>query len=118
MMEAGKLRHRVTIERLTPLEDSAGPMRDAQGETVRAWLPIATVWASIEPLSVREFIAAAATQSQVTTRITIRYRDGLDAAVRIVHGGKIYNPAGFLPDKDSGIESLTIPCSEGIDQGQ
>jgi hypothetical protein len=37
--------------------------------------------------------------------------------MRILHNGKIYNPAGFLQDMVSGLSYLTIPCSEGVNAG-
>ena len=120
-LEPGKLRHRVRIEEYVDVLDSAGdPVRGPQGEFVKEWQEVATVWAAIEPLSAREFIQSAAMQSQVTARMVIRYRDGLDAAMRLVHvaADKIYNPEGFLPDKVSGLEYLTIPVSEGVNDGQ
>ena len=124
-IEAGKLRHRVRIEKFDYVRDSNGDaIQDPNtGVVSKAWVEVATVWAAIEPLSAREFIQSQATQSQVTARIVIRYRDGMDAAMRLVHvrTGRpdvIYNPAGFLADKESGLEYLTIPVSTGVNQGQ
>jgi len=83
-----------------------------------SWLQVAAnVPAQIVPLSVREFIASQSVQSGITTRIVIRYRAGLDAAMRILHNGRIYNPQGWLADADSGIQYLTAPCSEGLNEG-
>ena len=120
-IEAGRLRHRVRIEQLTYVLDSHGDQyQDPEtGESRSEWVEVATVWAAIEPLSAREFIAAQSTQSQITARIIIRYRDGLDASMRLVHvrTGRpdvVYNPAAFLPDVDSGLEYLTAPCSTGV----
>lgn len=111
-LSAGRLRHRIDIQSKQQSQDPV------TGEITEAWV---TVWpnvpAAIEPLSAREFIAAQAVQSQVVARITIRYRDGLDASMRILHKGKVYNPAGFLADKDSGLEYLTIPVTQGVNQG-
>lgn len=121
---AGKLRHRVRIEQYVDVLDSSGePTRGEHGEFIKEWQEVATVWAAIEPLSAREFIQSAAMQSQITARIIIRYRSGLNAAMRLVHlvndvPSKIFNPAGFLADKESGLEYLTIPCSEGVNEGQ
>lgn len=106
------------------LDSNGEPARDEQGATLRDWVEVATVWAAIEPSSAREFIQSASMQSQITARIVIRYRAGLNAAMRLVHlvdgvPGKIYDPEGFLADKESGLEYLTIPCSEGVsDDGQ
>lgn len=125
-IEAGRLRHRVRIEQLVNLLDSNGDalQDDQAGEVARVWEEVATVWAAIEPLSAREFIQSQATQSQITARIVIRFREGLNAAMRLVHVRRnmadvIYNPHGFLADKESGLEYFTIPVSAGVsDSGQ
>ena len=124
-IEAGKLRHRVRIEQLEDVLDSNGDSwQDPNtGEVRQEWVEVATVWAAIEPLSAREFIQSQATQSQVTARMAIRYMDGLTASMRLVHErlGRpdvIYNPAGFLADKESGLEYLTIPVSTGLTDGR
>lgn len=112
MIEAGRLRHRVTIEQRSDVQDTT------TGAMVPAWTVFADgVPAAIEDLSVREFMAGQALQSAVTTRITIRYMEGLTADMRIKHGDRIYNPHGFLADKGSGRVYLTIPCSEGVNDG-
>jgi SPP1 family predicted phage head-tail adaptor len=119
-MHAGKLRHRVLIEELVAQTDTADDViqNEATGEVDRVWTPIAEVWAAIEPLSAREFLAAQAVQSKVTTRITIRYR-AISPTMRLVHmrrGARdtIYNIEGVLPDKESGLEFITLPCSAGV----
>lgn len=106
---AGRLKHRVLIQnwKITGQDP-------VTGEETGEWETFDTVWAAVEPLSARELIAAQAVQSKVTGRIVIRHRDGLSADMRIVHRGRIYNTAGFLPDKDSGLEYITIPVSEGV----
>jgi SPP1 family predicted phage head-tail adaptor len=109
-LDAGLLRHRVTFQSLSRTLDSAG-------DTVEEWVDDFTVWASVEPLSAREFVASQAVQSQVTARITIRYRAGIVATQRILFRGKVYNIAGTLADKDSGLEYLTLPVSEGVNLG-
>ena len=120
-IEAGRLRHRIRIEQLVDLLDSNGEVIQdpSTGEVSRAWVEVATVWAAIEPLSAREFIAAQATQSKTVARVVLRFRDGLNAAMRLVHlrTGRpdvIYNPAAFLPDVESGLEYLTAPVSTGV----
>lgn len=107
---AGKLRHRVRIERQVTVLDSFG-------QQSTGWTLVAAVWAAVEPLSAREMIAASQVQSSVTARITIRYRADLLASDRIVFRGKTYNIAGVLPDAESGLEHITLPVSEGTDAG-
>lgn len=110
-LSPGKLRHAITIQKRINVQDSFGA-------AVPTWVDIwVNVPAAIEYLSVREFIASQQTKSQISARITIRYRDGLSADMRILHRGKIYNIAGVLPDLVSGLEYLTIPVTEGVNQG-
>ena len=124
-LEAGRLRHRVRIEEFQTLLDSnlEAIQDETTGQIAQEWVEVATVWAAIEPLSAREFIESQAKQSQIVARVVIRQRDGLNAAMRLVHvrtgrADVIYNPHGFLADKESGLEYLTIPCSQGAGEGQ
>ena len=108
---AGRLRHRVSIQKQTEVIDpDLGPIG-------RDWVEMDKVWAEISPLSARDFIQSSALQSQITARITIRYRDDVDASMRVVHRNKVYNITGVLSDRDSGVEYLTLPCSEGTNEG-
>lgn len=110
-LRAGNLRHRVTIQQ-------PGTTRDPNtGESIPGWVDVATVWASVEPLSAREFIAASATQSKVSARIVMRHRADVTAGMRITHRGRLYNIEGDLPDNESGLEWLTLPVSEGVSDG-
>ena len=108
---AGRLRHRVSLQEYVELVDPSTGARDND------WREIAKIWASIEPLSARDFIQSSALQSQVTTRITIRFRAGVNASMRIVHKGRVYNVTGVLADRDTGLEYLTLPCTEGANAG-
>lgn len=110
-MRAGKLRHRITLQRPGLTQDPLS------GEMVPGWDLVATVWGSVEPLSAREFIAAQAGQSEVSARIVIRHRADVDATMRALHRGKVYNIHGVLADPKSGLEYLTLPVSEGANNG-
>jgi SPP1 family predicted phage head-tail adaptor len=125
-IEAGRLRHQVRIEQSVLVVDSNGDaIQDPNtGETTNEWIEVATVWAAIEPISGREFIQSQATQSQITARIVIRFREGINAAMRLVHvrrnmADTIYNVHALLADKESGLEYITMPVSTGVsDSGQ
>lgn len=111
-LDAGKLRHRVTIEKRIDVQDTT------TGGITTNWTALFTnVPAAIEPLSARELLAAASVRPQVVAKITLRYRAGLNASQRIKHGSKIYNPEGVIADMDSGLEFVTIPCSQGVNDG-
>lgn len=113
-LDAGKLRHRVEIQQRVQARASG------TGAISWTWQKITNgdVWAAIEPLSTREFVAAAAVQSKVTARIIVRYRSDVTSAMRVVHNGKVYSIEGPpLLDKDSGREYMTLAVSEGANQG-
>jgi SPP1 family predicted phage head-tail adaptor len=79
--------------------------------------PQAGLPAEVVPLSGREFIAAAAQQSKVSTRITIRWRAGVNHLQRLLYDGRVFNIEAVLPDNRSGREWLTLMCSEGVNDG-
>jgi SPP1 family predicted phage head-tail adaptor len=110
-MRAGELRHRVELQRQVFTQDPV------TGEMTPDWLEVAKLYASIEPLSARDFLAASAAQSKISARIVIRYRAGIDPTMRIVYRDKIYNIEGVLADPKSGLDYLTLPCSEGVNNG-
>jgi len=110
-MDAGRLRHRVTIQSVTETRDTS------TGAIATSWADVATVWAAVEPLSGREFLAAQANQAEVVARILIRYRDDVTAKMRVLHGARVYNIRAALPDNESGAEHLTLMVSEGVNNG-
>jgi SPP1 family predicted phage head-tail adaptor len=89
------------------------------GAMVDSWKPFATVWASLEPLSGREFIAASATQSKVDTRAKMHKMDGINASMRLVNTRNqiIYNIHAVLPDPKSGEQWQTLLLSSGVNSG-
>lgn len=75
-----RLNKRVTIIR-PPSPDDV----DDYGQPLNEWQPVATVWAGIEPLRGREYFSAMSEHAEVTTRIRIRYREGIDRTMRVVY---------------------------------
>lgn len=112
MLDAGRLRHRVTIQARANVQDPVS------GETAVVWTDAwINVAAAFEPLSARERIDAQAQHSQVSARVTLRPLAGLTAQHRLVHNGRVYNIEGVIPDPDSGLEWLTLPVSDGDSDG-
>lgn len=110
-MKAGRLRHRLVIERRVESQDAT------TGAVTTSWERVDEVWAAIEPLSVREFIAAQAQQSEVTGKLVIRPFPGLTAKMRLRKGATIFDIAGVLPDNETGADYWTLPYSEGVNEG-
>lgn len=112
-MKAGDLRHPIEIQHLTAVRD---PDTGEFGDPV--WEKLSDTWASVEPLSAKDLIAAQAAQSEATARIVIRYRPDVLATMRIVHRGQVYSIEGPpLEDDKSGQEYLTILVSKGVKDG-
>lgn len=116
-IEAGRLRHVIDIQQRNTAKDAT------TGEITITWATIySDIFAAIEPVSVREFVQFQSIQSEVTAKIIIRHLPDLDGTIRLVgvcgcHKDKIYNPAGALEDKDSGVEHITFPCTQGVNDG-
>lgn len=108
-MRAGKLRHKVTIQQRANTTDAFGGM-------VTTWSDVATVWASVEPMTARELASASATYPEVTTKITMRYMSGVTAANRIIFEGKHYNLVPGI-DKDMRHTELMFLAFEGTNEG-
>lgn len=73
-----RLDKRITILR------PAGP-DDEYGQPLDEPIEVCKVWAAIEPLQGKEFIAAMQENAEVTTRIRIRYRSGIDRTMTVRH---------------------------------
>lgn len=110
-MKAGPLRHRVMLQEPVKSQDPE------TGAIIDSWDDVKSIWAEVTPVSARDFVAAQAYQNQITSRIKIRYRTGISDKHRILFRGNIYNIEGVLPDPDSGLEYLTLPCSSGVNDG-
>lgn len=103
-MRAGRLRHVITIQQATETRDSVGAI-------IRTWATYDTVRASIEPLNGREYFNASQVQAEVSTRIRVRYLDGLTSKMRILFGSRIYDIKAIINDKERNFE-MTLMCVE------
>lgn len=84
-MEAGSLRHRITIQQRTDTQDG-------YGEPIPTWSTLATVWAAVEPQTGQEATIAMSQQSEARLRIRVRvrYRTDLSVLHRIVWQGRTF----------------------------
>jgi SPP1 family predicted phage head-tail adaptor len=99
-VRAGKLRHRISVQRLDPA------VRDA-----RSWIDLAVgIPASAEPIAGREFVALQAAQSLVSIRFRIRYRADITADMRVVWEGKAYELVGPPIDTAGLHRELQLMC--------
>ena len=83
-MRAGPLRNRIIIEKTTESQSSSG-------EVDNTWSTFATVWASIEPLNVKEYFDSQQVNAEENTRFRIRYLLGVTTKMRISWNSRIYD---------------------------
>jgi SPP1 family predicted phage head-tail adaptor len=84
MMEAGRLRHKITIEQKQIT-------RDAQGGEIVTWITFAAgVWTDAQPLRGREYVTLRAAQADISIRFAMRYLAGVNPAMRVIWGGNPY----------------------------
>jgi SPP1 family predicted phage head-tail adaptor len=104
MMQAGKLRHRIVLQKVTM-------MRDEEGNAVETWSDFVTVWASVEPIRGREYFEAAAINTENDLRFVIRYRSGITSEMRVWYNDRIFDIQSVI-DIDEAHKELELICKE------
>jgi SPP1 family predicted phage head-tail adaptor len=89
MIDAGKLRDRVTVQ-------IASGTTNALGETVLAWSNSSAVWASVEGVSAREALAAGQQDTSITHKVRLRYLTGLTQQMRFTWRGRTLDIVSLL----------------------
>jgi SPP1 family predicted phage head-tail adaptor len=112
-MNAGQLRHRVSV-------DVAVETQDESGDPVVAWTELGTLWGSVQPIRGREATYAGdQTLGEMDTRIRLRYSP-LSAAItqahRLRHQGTIFNVVSAA-HVDLAQREVEILCLSGINDG-
>ena len=113
-IKAGELRHRVTVQSFV----SGG--RDDDGcELPSEWIDYKKIWAKITPLSTKDLLSAQAADSEITARMKVRYRTGLDidTTMRVIWKGRVFAiDSQGLDDSDTGVEYTTFNLGGGVEQ--
>jgi len=106
MIEAGQFRHRVSVQQLAGGQDETG-------QEEAGWAEIAQRWASIEPLSGREFFQGKQLEAEVTVRIRMRYLRGLTPKMRVVYGARAFDVQHVINVEERNRE-LELLCIERV----
>ncbi|MBD1373717.1 phage head closure protein [Hazenella sp. IB182357] len=99
-----QLRRRVTIQKSTKIKNS-------EGAFTTVWTDVATIWAGIKPLRGREYFQAAAVQAENTVRFHIRYRKGIEPAMRILYDSRIFDIQSVI-DVNERHKEIELMCKE------
>ena len=100
----GKLRHQISL--LKPII-----VKDALGQEVEKLEIQNTVWASIEPLSGKEYFSAKQVNSEVNAKVTIRYIESLLPHWVVQFGQRIFNIQAII-NLEERNKYLQLLCSE------
>ena len=106
-MQAGTLRHRVAIQETLSLA------QNSYGEPVTTWGTVATVWASVSPLSGRELAMAQQVRPDVTHKVVMRHRDNVTPKQRILHDSRALEIES-VRNADERDRMLELMCKEAV----
>lgn len=108
MLRAGTLRDRIAIQRKTGGKDDWGsPLPEA-------WVEVASVWANVKHRSGLSAIKAEADVSIVRASIRIRRRTDVDAGMRVLFGGLVYEIDSILPGDTREYIDLVCKRTQGV----
>ncbi len=106
-MYPGKYPFRATFKRPTVSSDEIGNQSSTMQEIGRAWI-------ALEPLSGREYVAAAQTQAETTHKILLRTPDfSIDNTCIVECQGNVYEIDSAPLDYLKGEISLTAKVKSG-----
>lgn len=90
-MQAGRLNRRCVIQVI-------GTGFDTIGQPVDTWTDSAVIWGNVRHLNGTESIKAGGVTSAVQASIRIRYNAGINAGMRAVVEGRVYQIKAVMPD--------------------
>lgn len=110
VLAAGKMDRRIRLERFTSALDE-------YNEPIETWAPLATRWASYEPLSDGEKFSAWETTASVSARFQIRWSRGvadLNPKDRLIFDGVVHEIIRVKEvGRREGLEITTAARADG-----
>jgi SPP1 family predicted phage head-tail adaptor len=105
-MRAGELQHRVALQ-------TQASTQDTFGAPAGAWSTAMTVWAKVEaPGGGSEAIVQERAEAIISHVVTLRYREGITAAMRAVWRGKTLQIQSVAPDNN--LRYIVLQCREVV----
>ena len=105
-MRAGKLRHRVIVQRRVEATDPQGGIEES-------WTTLAYRWASVEPLRGTELFTAQQIEPKTTHRVRLRWDSEplLSTKDRLEFRGRVLN-IGSMLNVDERRREFELMCEE------
>lgn len=107
MIDIGRLNKRITLQRYTEVENEIG-------QTIVALTDFKAVWASVEPISGKEYTEADRNNNQLTYRIYIRYLEEVNADMIVNYNGRKFKITACINPRMKN-ELLQLVCVEQVD---
>ncbi len=106
-MRTGALRHKIEIQAFIITEDELGNQTEE-------WAKVAEAWAAVEPVSGKEYWAAAAAQAEATIKVTMR-APGVEVGPsnRIIFDGRTLEVESVINVEERNRE-LVLMCREKV----
>jgi len=104
LINPGDMRERVDL--LAP-----SVSEDALGQRVEGFAVAATVWAQLQPIRGREYVAAQASQNEATVRFRLHWRAGVLASWRVRWRGQSYRIVADPIDVNGARRVLELMCT-------
>ncbi|SEN19091.1 phage head closure protein [Paenibacillus sp. OV219] len=104
LQNAGSYRHPVTFQKQSITTND-------YGEQIPQWDDVVTVKAGIYPVSGKDYISAVEVNSEITTKVNLRYVPGLSADMRIMFGTRIFTIIAIINFQEMNKE-LQVMCKE------
>ena len=119
-MQAGQLRKRVLLQQRTSTVDAT------YGQQTLGWTDLQTIWASIEAVSGAQLARSQSIYNMTSHHVTVRFsqtfadikRVGSYRLVYVTSGTSRYFDIGASMNESERNRTITLLCSEGLNDGQ
>jgi len=104
-MRSGNLKHKIVIQTYSETQNDFG-------EIIKGWSDFKTAYASITPLSAKEFFKAGV-QAEATHKVEVRYLTEIKPKMRVLYGTRVFNIESVINVREAN-KSLQLICTEVI----
>ena len=104
-MRSGNLKHKIIIQTYSETQNDFG-------EVVKGWEDFKTAYASITPLSAKEYYKAG-TNAEVSHKIELRYIKDIKPKMRVVYDDREFSIESVLNIREAN-KTLQLICTEVV----
>lgn len=110
-MNINRLNKRITFLQLSDKDENGVPYENEIGQNIQKLTPYKTVWASVEPVSGKEYLEVQRVKNELTHRIYTRYFPGINSDMVINFRGRKLNILSTINNMEEN-EMLLFMCKE------